>query len=178
MCKRIVLLITVSFISFSSVICAQESDSIFSQLESGSLSLKNPFESQLPRKEMPIEIPPQVDPEKIEPSKIEPTCADDIRHCMTLSDCRNHGHYWYNDACNSKPEPADPESIAPPAPVVKRNPPNVSISGIIWNSDRPQAIINGTIVDIGDTISNIKITGIQKEGVEGLFDGRTVTLKP
>ena len=37
---------------------------------------------------------------------------------------------------------------------------------------------NGKIVDIGDTISEIKITQIQKTAVNGLFDGREVTLKP
>jgi hypothetical protein len=63
-------------------------------------------------------------------------------------------------------------------PVPERPVPDVIINGIIWNSDRPQAIINGRIVDIGDTIFEIQITGIQKTGIEGLFDGRVVTLKP
>ena len=64
-------------------------------------------------------------------------------------------------------------------PVVEERPlPSITVSGIIWNSDRPQAIINGQIVDVGDTVSEIQITGIRKAAIDGFFDGRNVTLQP
>ena len=165
--------------SISSATYAQEFNGIFSQLEEGLISLKNPFESQLPRKEGPIvEDPVIIDgPGKTEPPpKPELTCADDITYCSNAPDCFRRGYFWYDNSCNTGPKP--PEPVAPPPPIIERSLPNVSISGIIWNSDRPQAIINGQIVDVGDTVMEIEITDIQKTGIDGLFDGRAVTLKP
>jgi hypothetical protein len=67
------------------------------------------------------------------------------------------------------PEITEPEEIVPLPPV--------NVTGVIWNSDRPQAIINDHIVNVGDTISGIKITEINKTSIEGLFSGRTVTIQ-
>ena len=122
----------------------------FSKLESEMITVENPFKSQLPEIKKPkIDMPDK--PPK--PSK-DTTPKDTTK------------------------KPGHPKPIAAP-PVVKKTPlPNVTINGIIWNSDRPQAIINGKIVDIGDTISEIQITGIRKTGIDGLFDGRDVTLQP
>ncbi|MCK5014139.1 MAG: hypothetical protein KAS66_10000 [Candidatus Omnitrophica bacterium] len=75
-----------------------------------------------------------------------------------------------------RPELPKPIEVLPEPE--ERPVPHVTISGVIWNSDRPQAIINGIIVDIGDTVSEIQITGIQKTAIDGLFDGRNVTLQP
>jgi len=127
---------------------AQGDDVTFSKLESGLITVENPFKSQLPKIEKPkIEMPDK--PKLPKPSEDkDPT------------------------------KPKLPELIATP-PLIKERPlPNVTINGIIWNSDRPQAIINGRIIDIGDTISEIQITGIRKTGIDGLFDGRNVTLQP
>lgn len=69
---------------------------------------------------------------------------------------------------------------APVKPVVKQELPlpQLIISGIIWNTNRPQAIINNQVVDIGDEVSSTKIVSIQKSGIELLFDGRLVKLQP
>ena len=56
--------------------------------------------------------------------------------------------------------------------------PTLHITGIIWNSDRPQAIINGEIIDIGDKISNAEVLDIRKSGVEVSFEGSTKIFKP
>ena len=80
------------------------------------------------------------------------------------------------DTSINKPELPEPVEALPEPE--ERPVPIVTINGIIWNSDRPQAIINGTIVDIGDTISEIQITSIQKTAINGIFDGRNVTLQP
>jgi len=67
-------------------------------------------------------------------------------------------------------------------PSFKKEPsfPKFNISGIVWNCDRPQAIINGTVVDVGDTLDSlkIKVTGISKDGVEVMFKGVKMTVAP
>ena len=55
--------------------------------------------------------------------------------------------------------------------------PGINVAGVVWNTDRPQAIINGQIVGIGDTVSGAKILDIKKMGITVLFQGRTETLE-
>jgi len=56
--------------------------------------------------------------------------------------------------------------------------PALHVLGLIWNSDRPQAIINGRVVDIGDSISNVKIIAIRKNEIDVEFNGEFATIKP
>jgi outer membrane biosynthesis protein TonB len=70
------------------------------------------------------------------------------------------------------------EAKLPKKPKPQRPPPELVITGLIWNTDRPQAIVNGQIVDIGDTIESTKIVAIRKTGIEISFDGRTITITP
>ncbi|MEW5894144.1 MAG: hypothetical protein AB1650_00055 [Candidatus Omnitrophota bacterium] len=44
-------------------------------------------------------------------------------------------------------------------------PPKIEISGLIWNSDLPQAILNNNIVGIGDDVGGWKVIDISQEGV-------------
>ena len=150
MSKIVHFLILVAIVSLCSIVYAKQDSIVFSRLESGALTVSNPFVSQLPKKEpVIIEMPEQ-------PVEIKPLPTE-----------------------NREPAPQQEIVTPPPEPEVKeRELPNVIVSGIIWNSDRPQAIINGKIVDIGDTIQEIQITNIRKSAVDGVFDGRTVTLKP
>ena len=84
-----------------------------------------------------------------------------------------------------KPEPkpdikkTDRPKIKPrdPKPTLSNKLPTVSITGIIWNSRRPQAIINGRVIDIGDTIEDMKIIAIRKTGIDVSFRGASKTLK-
>ncbi len=55
-------------------------------------------------------------------------------------------------------------------------PPALKISGIIWNTKKPQAIINNTVVSIGDTIENSKIVDIRKEGVDIIYSEKLFTI--
>lgn len=82
-----------------------------------------------------------------------------------------------------KPEITEPATSAPifnipvteePLPPI----PTFEITGIIWDSDRPQAIINEQIVDIGDTIEDVRITEIEKTAIRGTFHGASITIKP
>ncbi len=53
-----------------------------------------------------------------------------------------------------------------------------NVQGMIWNSDRPQAIIEGQILGIGDEIKGAKIVEISKEGVKLLIEGKIIMAKP
>ena len=65
-----------------------------------------------------------------------------------------------------------------PVPVPEQPLPNLTISGLIWNTDRPQAIVNNQIVDIGDHVSDVEVVAINKMGIDVTFNGKTVTIKP
>ncbi|MFC1806767.1 hypothetical protein ACFL0T_00165 [Candidatus Omnitrophota bacterium] len=47
----------------------------------------------------------------------------------------------------------------------KRPLPQLKIEGLIWNSDMPQAIVGGKVINIGDSILDAKVVGISKEGI-------------
>lgn len=51
------------------------------------------------------------------------------------------------------------------------DPPELSISGLIWNSDRPQAIINGRVVSVGDEIDGARLLSVNKEGITIEYKG-------
>lgn len=40
------------------------------------------------------------------------------------------------------------------------------LEGVVWNSKRPQAIMNGKIVELGGKIGDAEITAIDKKGVK------------
>lgn len=89
------------------------------------------------------------------------------------------------------PEPVDvrpPPRPEPPEPVTQGIPgdpmavpeaplPSLEIEGLVWNTDHPQAIVNGKIVGIGDIISETRIMDIQKSGIIVLFQDRTETIE-
>jgi len=104
------------------------------------LKVKNPFEPQLPRKQ----VEPPV--EKIKP---EPP-----------------------------PKPQKPDLTKKSKEEAEIIPPNLSISALIFDSDRPQAIINSKIVDIGDIISDAEIVAINKAGIDIIYQDKLFTIKP
>lgn len=66
-----------------------------------------------------------------------------------------------------------PADIAETAEAEKEKPlPELKIQGIVWGGTLPQAIINGKIVKIGDTIEEVKILDIHKDGVDVIFNSR------
>lgn len=83
------------------------------------------------------------------------------------------------------PRPAPPADVAPDAqpaggipstaPPAKQKPavqkPSLTISGIIWNSDRPQAIVNNQVVDVGTTVGDTTVLAINKTGIDVLYSG-------
>jgi hypothetical protein len=55
--------------------------------------------------------------------------------------------------------------------------PKLMIEGIIWNTHMPQAIVNGQVVRIGDTVSGVKIMKIEKQGITIDYSGESVLIK-
>jgi len=47
--------------------------------------------------------------------------------------------------------------------------PELKVQGLLWGGIFPQAIINNKVVRVGDTLGEVKITAITKEGVTVLF---------
>ena len=53
----------------------------------------------------------------------------------------------------------------------------LSLQGVIWSSGRPQAIVNGKIVKIGDTIQDAEVLDIRKDGVKMRDKDREFSLR-
>jgi hypothetical protein len=54
--------------------------------------------------------------------------------------------------------------------------PSLSIQGIIWNTNMPQAIVNGQIVKEGDSVSGVRVVKIEKEGITVDNQGQEVLI--
>ena len=67
----------------------------------------------------------------------------------------------------------EPEVVVPP----KIEPPSLTINGIVWGDMQPQAIINGTVVNVGDEVSEAKVLSISQNGVQLDYKGVKVDLK-
>ncbi len=57
-------------------------------------------------------------------------------------------------------EVTETKNVSPPAL------PKFIISGLVWNTDNPQAIINQEIVEIGDTVDDWTIVAITEDGIK------------
>lgn len=72
--------------------------------------------------------------------------------------------------------------VGPQAPgvsgVIEGPPPPLTVQGLIWGGNLPQAIVNNKIVKVGDTIDGANITGIDKDGVTVLFKETEYKLSP
>ncbi len=55
-------------------------------------------------------------------------------------------------------------------------PPELNVQAVVWGSPVPQAVINGEILRIGDTIDGAKITNITREGIDIIYKGRIFNL--
>ena len=55
--------------------------------------------------------------------------------------------------------------------------PELTIEGIIWNSDLPQAIVDGSVVRIGDIIKGVEIINIEKKGIIVSYNGEKVLIE-
>lgn len=57
-------------------------------------------------------------------------------------------------------------------------PPSLTVQGLIWGGNFPQAIINNKVVKVGDIIEGVRIISIDKEGITVFFKEREYKLPP
>ena len=75
-----------------------------------------------------------------------------------------------------EPEPVDiPQMIPRDEPIPK---PQFEVNGLVWNTDRPQAIINSNVVEVGDYVGQWEITEIKKEGIAIRFRTQEYLIEP
>ncbi|MDD5504936.1 MAG: general secretion pathway protein GspB [Candidatus Omnitrophica bacterium] len=55
--------------------------------------------------------------------------------------------------------------------------PSLVIEGMVWNTDKPQAIINGKVLNAGDIIDGVRIINIEKQGITIDFNGERVLVE-
>lgn len=74
-------------------------------------------------------------------------------------------NYGYSEVKYLGDQYRDPlKSVLPQSPK-KRPSLELNVQGIIWGSDTPSAIINGEVMNVGDTIQGAKIVKINKKGI-------------
>ncbi len=131
--------------------------------------LKNPFSNQLPKKitektptptaKINTPAPPKVKPPKIKapmiPIKPPPLPAQHLPGVGTPN-FKSPGLKAPSAKPRIKKKPLKKKTISMPA---------LNVTGMIWNSERPQAIINNRIVESGDIVENVEITNITHDGV-------------
>lgn len=74
---------------------------------------------------------------------------------------------------------ATDETNTPPldfAARARQLPPNLVLNGIMYLAERPQAIINNSVVGVGDTVSGAKVLSIDKASVLLSFNDMAITL--
>jgi hypothetical protein len=62
-------------------------------------------------------------------------------------------------------------------PAEELTPPELKINGLVWNTDKPQAIINDQVVVIGDMVGDSKVIDIRKDGVDLMFLNKPFTVQ-
>ena len=72
--------------------------------------------------------------------------------------------------------PADNHSVqtTPSGPKAQDMASGINVSGIVWNTTRPQAIVNEKIVSVGDKVNDFEIKAIKKSGVVFKILGQSV----
>jgi hypothetical protein len=72
------------------------------------------------------------------------------------------------------PEPPAPE---PEPEEVDRFLESLRIQGIVWNSDQPTAVINGSIVGVGGVVGAAEVVVIGEDGVTLRYKGQETVLR-
>ena len=53
-----------------------------------------------------------------------------------------------------------------------------TLEGLLWESDRPQAIVNGRIVEKGGNVQGAEVLAIDQKGVRMRYKGQEFILRP
>lgn len=121
----------------------------------------NPFKPQLPQPKPPEEAAPPSEP-------IPPPGSSTRTEMYDIPPA-------YNDPLMNNIPPSD---IIPEKPKIPVIPPAFDIQGIIWQTDRPQAIINDQVVDVGDALMDSRIVSIEKAFIQIEYQGILFNVTP
>ena len=154
------------FIYFIFAVSVEAKEEVFT-FNLDKFSLKNPFESQLPIKEKVIlkkdkPVKKKVINEKAVKIPVQKSIAIK-KSSQQIQKMQNKGS---GKNKNIK------ENQEPQASSLEAN-----VTGLIWNSNRPQAIVDGEVLEIGDKINGMEIVSIQKTGIEVKFSEKTFKIK-
>lgn len=69
-----------------------------------------------------------------------------------------------------------PQPDAAAATAVPVAPPAMAITGIVWGSQKPMAIINGRLVGIGDVVGDAEIVAVERGAVRVRVQGQEFVL--
>lgn len=83
-----------------------------------------------------------------------------------------------------KPPPVTPEKIIPNMPIQENLKslststlsPMLNLNGIVYDEERPYAIINNKVLLRGDTIEGATLIEINRDNVKFMFDGKEIVL--
>ena len=115
-------------------------------------SIRNPFASQLPEPPPPPAGSSQRGTQLTNPQNLDPS---NQRTAVTL--------------------PSDYERMKNQGQVGVVT--GIDVTGIVWNSKRPQAIVNNKVVSVGDKVNDYEVKAIKKSGVILKFSGQTIKIK-
>ena len=75
--------------------------------------------------------------------------------------------------------PKTDSSTGPTTPNKPLAPPPITVEGALWDTDSPQAIIDGEVYKVGDTLKNVdgKIYKIEKNTVSVFYEGKLYDIK-
>lgn len=74
-------------------------------------------------------------------------------------------------SCIPETEGSESQAGEPEVPL-----PSLTIQGLIWGGNFPQAIVNNKVVKIGDAVEGAEITSIDKGGITVSFGGKSHTI--
>jgi hypothetical protein len=126
----------------------------------------NPFRPQLPQPKPPEEIAPP-----------EPVFLPES-NSRTETDMYNIVPPLYPDPLTGSRPLADIILEDPKTPEILVIPPIFNIQGVIWQTNRPQAIINDQVVDVGDDFMESRIVSIEKTLIQIEYQGTLFNLTP
>lgn len=124
---------------------------------------RNPFKPQLP--------PPP------EPPQQEIISEQPQRPTISGGEYQPPQQNWNYPVTEQPSETIPPVALEEVPPEVI-TPPVLTVQGVIWKTDRPQAIINNSVVDIGDHILDTQIVSIQKSNIEIEYQGVIFNITP
>ena len=82
----------------------------------------------------------------------------------------------FEDALPKPDKPVKP--ITGPVGPAAATLPAMEVQGLVWGGSMPQAIIDGQVLKVGDTIKNVEILEINKDGIKVLYNSKLYKLSP